>query len=182
MMSTSEIWTAYHDRLGGYVARHVRQQSDRDDVLQDLFSKIHAGLPTLRDESRLEAWLFRLARRAVVDLFRKRRPLPPAGEPTAVAAEEVPSKDVASWLPSMVDALPDPDREALVLADVQGLPQGDVAARLGISLSGAKSRIQRARLKLKDALLDCCDLSLDGRGIPIAFEPKHAACSCDSCG
>lgn len=182
MTTTAEIWGAFHDRLRGFVARRIRREGDREDVLQDIFMKIHAGLPGLADEAKLEAWLFGVARRAVVDHFRKRRSgaLPP--EPAAEPLAEDPSKEVASWLRPMMESLPIPDREALELADVAGLEQGAVAERLGLSLSGAKSRIQRARLKLKDVLQQCCEIELDRRGNPVAYAPKAASCSCDSCG
>jgi len=68
------------------------------------------------------------------------------------------------------------DREALLLTEVEGLTQQEMADRLNLSLSGAKSRAQRARKKLKHAFIECCDIELDRRGGVAAYLP-----GCDAC-
>jgi RNA polymerase sigma-70 factor (ECF subfamily) len=82
----------------------------------------------------------------------------------------------------MVTALPGPYREALLLTEYAGLTQQELAVRAGISLSGAKSRVQRGRERLKQLLLDCCHVELDRRGGIIDYRPNCAGCSCDDCG
>lgn len=64
----------------------------------------------------------------------------------------------------MVELLPKPYREAMRLADFEGLSQQEIADRMGISLSGAKSRVQRARQQLREMILDCCHVERDRRG------------------
>ena len=95
--------------------------------------------------------------------------------------ENLPDEDVISELfPSvraMVMSLPAQDRQALILTEYQGLTQKELAERLGLSLSGAKSRVQRARAKLKQQLLDCCHFELDRRGHVIDYQPRCACCS-----
>ncbi len=176
-MNTSEVWAAFGDRLRRYVRKHVRQEHDADDVLQEAVAKIHAGLDDLADPAKLEAWTFRVARRSIVDHHRRRRALSLDVEPAIEKDPENVTALVASWLPGMMEALPEKDREALRLTDVEGLPQRELAARLGLSLTGAKSRIQRARKRLQDTLLDCCDLELDRRGQALAYTPKNCACA-----
>jgi RNA polymerase sigma-70 factor (ECF subfamily) len=70
----------------------------------------------------------------------------------------------------MVEQLPEPYRTALKLADLEGLSQQDIADREGISLSGAKSRVQRARRQLGDMIRDCCRVERDARGNVIDYE------------
>jgi hypothetical protein len=65
---------------------------------------------------------------------------------------------------AMMDALPDAYREALRLTEYEGLSQKELSERLGISFSGAKSRVQRARAKLKQELLACCHFQFDQAG------------------
>ena len=64
----------------------------------------------------------------------------------------------------MLEGLPPDHWEALYLTEYEGLTQKELAERLGIGLSGAKSRVQRARARLKAMLLDCCHFELDRRG------------------
>jgi RNA polymerase sigma-70 factor (ECF subfamily) len=66
----------------------------------------------------------------------------------------------------MVGRLSPADRDAIDRTGIQGLRLAEAAARSGVSLSGMKSRVQRARGRLRTAMLECCDLALDGRGMP----------------
>lgn len=169
-MTTDAIWSAFSGRLRGFIAKRVRE-ADVDDVLQDVFAKIHAGLGGVRDDEKLEAWLFQVARRAVVDHHRVRRPgALPDDVPEKSEAEDLDAV-VASWLAPMMSSLPEEDREALRLR-----PQ-ELAATRGLSPSGAKSRVQRARLRLKEELLDCCHIEMDRRGHAIDVAPKRP-CDC----
>jgi RNA polymerase sigma-70 factor (ECF subfamily) len=98
---------------------------------------------------------------------------------------EAPSSDgglsqlIGSWMKSMMEELSPGDREVLNLSDLQGMSDRNIAARLGLSLSGAKSRVQRARTRLRGILLKCCRIELDRRGNPVRIEPR--ACRCSSC-
>jgi len=63
----------------------------------------------------------------------------------------------------------------------RSLSREELSERLGISFSGAKSRVQRARAKIKQQLLDCCHFELDHAGRIIDYQPHCACCSSDSC-
>ena len=77
----------------------------------------------------------------------------------------------------MIEGLPVKHREALKLTEYEGMTQKELAAKLGISISGAKSRVQRARAMLKDALMQCCHFELDRYGTVIDYHPR----TCSSC-
>jgi RNA polymerase sigma-70 factor (ECF subfamily) len=159
--------------LGRYVRRRVRNAADADDVLQDALLRIHAGLRGAEDPA---AWIFGVARRAVADHHRRRQGLPLEVDVAAPTATSAP----APCAEPMAERLPEADRELLRLAEVEGVPHAELAARLGVSLTAAKSRVSRARGRLKDALLACCRVELDGRGLPVDFVPR--AGTCGSCG
>lgn len=181
-MTTDAIWTAFSDRLRGFIAKRVRGESDVDDVLQDVFAKIHAGLGGLKEPEKLEAWLFQVARRAVLDHFRsKHRESAIPEEPAEPAPETNLTAEVASWLEPMMSLIPEEDRDLLRQADLDGIPQKELAERLGLSVTGAKSRIQRARARLKEAILDCCHLEMDRRGQPVDYTRKKDDCGACSC-
>lgn len=91
------------------------------------------------------------------------------------AADEI---DLKPAVEQMLQSLPEPYREALRLTEYDGLTQAEAAERLGISLSGAKSRVQRAREKLRQMLLECCHLEFDRRGKIIECQPRCACCEC----
>jgi len=183
--STEKIWALFSDRLRGFIAKRVRDQADVEDILQEVFAKIHAGLGGLKETEKLEAWLFQVARRAILDHFRSRAgKLRSAALPEDVAeapAEATISMEVASWLDPMMALLPVEDREVLQRSDLEGLSQKDLAERLGLSVTGAKSRVQRARKRLKAALLDCCHVEMDRRGNAIDYTRRRLDCGPCNC-
>ena len=89
--------------------------------------------------------------------------------------------ELALSLRGLVEQLPDPYREALLLTEFQGLSQVELAGRLGLSVSAAKSRVQRARGKLRDMLLACCHIELDRRGRVIDYYERCCCCNSSSC-
>lgn len=186
-LSTEDIWHELGDSLRGFLRR--RAPPDRvDDLLQEVFLRIHRGLEQLDDEELVAPWVYRIARNVLVDALRARRsealaddlelPEPPAAEPEPGP----PGAALAPVVAQMAETLPEPYRQAIQLHELQGLPQREVAARLGLSLPGAKSRIQRGRQLLRQLLLACCHVEFDRRDNPIALVPRSSCplCACDS--
>ena len=175
---TQQIWAEFGGRLRAFVARRVDNEADVEDILQDVFLRIHARLDTLGDERKLTAWVYQIARNAIIDHYRGQRPM--TDLPDSVAAPDPPPEDVVQellpGLDSMLARLTAENREALLLTEVAGLTQQELANRLGLSLPGAKSRVQRARRRLKDAFIACCQIELDRRGGVAAYQP-----GCDAC-
>jgi RNA polymerase sigma-70 factor (ECF subfamily) len=91
--------------------------------------------------------------------------------------EEDPEARLALSLKETVLALPEPHRQALLLTEYEGLNQRELAERLGISFSGAKSRVQRARQKLRSVLQECCHCELDRRGRVVDYYPRCCGCA-----
>jgi RNA polymerase sigma-70 factor (ECF subfamily) len=175
------FWQEHRSRLRGYIAKRVRESHAVDDMLQEVYLKVHANLHTVQSPGSLSAWLYRIAANVIVDHYRSQRPA--EALPEQLAAPETERDHVAelaACLQPLIDDLPENYRVALVLSEIEGLPQPQVAERLGLSLSGAKSRIQRGREKLRQSLLDCCDIETGRTGI-IGYERRVPKCDsgCD---
>lgn len=186
-LATEAVWLEVSGRLRGFIASRVRNRDDAEDVLQDVFVKIHDQLPALENPARLHAWVYQIARNAIADDYRRRSRTPELTDelPEDLAAdslEEDLSHEVASWLAPMIETLPPKYRDALLLAEVQGLTQQETAERLGISLSGAKSRVQRGRERLRETLLECCHVELDAAGRVVEWKSRRRACAPEGCG
>ncbi|HEX8393902.1 MAG TPA: RNA polymerase sigma factor SigZ [Longimicrobium sp.] len=179
MVTTEAVWSGFAEPLRAFIRRRVSDPDVADDVLQEVFVKVHAGLPRLQDGDRLQPWLYRIARNAVVDSYRARGgarvPLPES----LVAEEDEPrtSAELAACIRPFVEQLPEPYREAVRLTELEGLPQTRLAAHLGISVSGAKSRVQRGRARLKQMITDCCEVRMDAAGLILEFVPR-SVCGC----
>src|SRR6266498_5250925 len=181
MITPSEqLWETFSIPLQQFIGRRVRDQHSAEDILQDVFLKIHLHIDTLHSQERIASWIYQITRNAIADYYRTQRPAVDLSE-TLVAPYDLADDDlVRELLPcvaAMVDALPMAYREALRLTTYQGLSQKALSERLGISFSGAKSRVQRARAKLKQQLLECCHFQFDHAGRIIDYQSRCACCA-----
>ena len=184
--TTERVWETFHAPLQQFIRHRVSDDATAEDLLQDVFLNIHQHVDTLRDVKKLESWIYQVTRNAIIDYYRSIRTTTTLEDPEALQlAEDLPDEDVISELfpcvRTMATSLPAQDRQALILTEYQGLTQKELAELLGLSLSGAKSRVQRARAKLKQQLLACCHFELDRRGHVIDYQPRCACCSTDAC-
>ncbi|MGH9198084.1 MAG: RNA polymerase sigma factor SigZ, partial [Acidimicrobiia bacterium] len=185
--STERVWEELHVNIRNFVTRRVRNPADAEDVVQRVFLLVHRGLPSIRNDDRVHAWIYRTARNAVADFYRApaqtREVLSGGatdladaermtGDSRGQADEQTALRELADCLQPLLRQLPDTDLEALSLTEFQGLTQAEAAHRLGLSVSGMKSRVQRARHRLKTLIEDCCRLELDRRGSIISYETR----------
>ena len=183
----NRTWRELQAKLRPFVAKRVAGV-DVDDVVQEVFLRIQRGLPSLRDEQRLGPWVYQTARNAIIDHLRKsaRTPQPVAKPPgQAQTAEEdddrAVAREVAGYAALFVATLPSPYREALTLTELEGLTQKEAAEMLDVSLSGMKSRVQRGRQKLREALDGCCHIALDARRRVVECQPLPGGKRPDGC-
>jgi RNA polymerase sigma-70 factor (ECF subfamily) len=180
-MNTSEkIWQEYHSRLRSFIKSRTADSAAADDILQNVFLKMHGGLASLRDATKLQSWIYQIARNAIMDYYRLQKPAIDAPEWLIHSKPDPGEKSVqelSECLQPMIQLLPDIYREAVILSEIQGLKLKDVAQRQGTSLSGAKSRVQRGRALLKEMLADCCRLEFDHKGRVCDYERKSKSCN-----
>ena len=169
-------------RLRAFVRRRVRSDSDVDDLVQDVLHKL-----VQQDEGSIKgsvhAWLFTVARRAIIDRHRGRKTagqLDAAHEPVRVEETESVVSELARCLEPMLGSLAREDRSLLVRVDKNGETQADLARALGLSSSTVKSKVQRARARLRKTLEDCCSIELDIRGGPADYKRRPgSSCPCE---
>src|SRR5262245_51031623 len=179
-IASEQLWETFSRPLHQFIQRRVRDPHSAEDILQDVFLKIHTHIETLRTQERLTSWLYQITRNAIADYYRAQRPTAELAETLAVTDERAIDDAVRELIPcvaAMVDGLPDVYREALRLTQYQGLSQKALSERLGISFSGAKSRVQHARAKIREQLLDCCHFQFDYAGRIIDYQPRRACCA-----
>ena len=176
--------------IRAFVLSRVKDPALADDITQEALLRLTQRLHTLRDAERLEAWVFQIARNAVADHFRAAKESEPFDEETHVSKsvpdthaplaveDEKLRQAVAAYIRSVVENLPDPYRGALQVAEFEGLSQVELAERIGLSVSAAKSRVQRARAMLREEMERCCRWETDRYGSVLDLRPKSADC-CD---
>ena len=183
MTTTVEsIWHEFAEKLRSFIRSRVSDDATADDILQDVFVKIASRISSLKNPGTLQGWIFLIARHAVIDHYRTRKETVEVPEtlPDEPAGDDSGIEPLKAAFRRMIDALPEPYREAITLTELDGLTQKELASRLGISLSGAKSRVQRGREQLRQSLVDCCRFEFDRRGRVIDCTP-HRKADCPEC-
>lgn len=174
----TDLWLEHKSRLRSYIAKRVHESDAVDDILQEVLLKAHTGLHTVKSQGSVAAWLYRVAANAIADHYRSAKPM--EALPDELAEPEQQPDHIASLadcLQPLIDDLPETYRLPLVLSEIEGLTQQLVADRLGLSLSGAKSRVQRGREKLRQRLYECCDIETSESGV-VGFELRDPRRGC----
>lgn len=177
----ASIWERFHIELKTFIKNTTRNSSDTDDILQDAFVKIIGNWDKVNQSDNLRSYLYGIVRNTIYDHFKK-RPLIAGShafkeEFTIEEAQNLNATIADSCIIPFINKLPDHYREALLISEFQDISQKELAERLGISYSGAKSRVQRGKEKLKGLLLECCPYQSDVYGNIISDKKSNCGCS-----
>ncbi|WP_162053770.1 RNA polymerase sigma factor SigZ [Pontibacter pamirensis] len=178
--AVAPVFLAYEAQLRGFVLKRVQDKEEANDILQQLYLKLYKNCEQLQEVHNLKAWLYQITRNTVHDFFRESSRRQPLGAETELPEVELPGQErheVEALVEPLINLLPPEYAEPLRLSELEGISQKEIAERLGISYSGAKSRIQRGREKLKQLFLECCHLEVDRSGKLISAEVRNDCAS-----
>ena len=168
------IWKDFHKELDGFIYSRIKEREITNDILQDIFVKIQNNIGTLKDESKLSSWIYQIARNAINDYFRKQKPQFELNDYDSIEEEQAfENTELVKCLKPFVNQLDDKYKEALILTEFKGLTQKQLAEKLDISYSGARSRVQRAKVNLKKLFTDCCSIQSDKYGNIVDYQQKR---------
>lgn len=174
------IWESLNNGLRSFISSKVKNDADTDDILQEVYLKIHDHINGLKDSSKIRSWVYQITRNLIIDKYRLNKQELVAGEimkTLPVSSASTRFMNIAiSDMTKMMDKLPPEYCEALCLTELEGMSQKEYAEFKGISYSGARSRVQRARVILKDMLLQCCHYQFDKYGTVYHIQPKCCCC------
>ena len=181
-LETGQVWNEFSECLRGFILKRVNDEHYADEILQDAFVKIHKNLKNLQNEKNLRPWLYQIVRNTITDYFRNRKFPEELRQDEADVAEDAKldkeaSEEIGPCIKALLKRLPDRDRNAIEEVDFEGVSQTELSKKLEISVSGAKSRVQRARGRLKGLLQECCSFELDGHGNVLDYQPKASPLS-----
>jgi len=173
------IWNDFYNELRAYVAKTIRNQADADDVMQEVFVKITLNIEKINQAKNLRQYLYGIVRNAINDYFNNQQYKNSDIEiPDLLWEEGADSLNtiIADKLKPFINQLPEKYKETLLMTEFQNVSQKELADRLNISYSGAKSRAQRGKEKLKKELLDCCTFQSDVYGNIIDVKKNNCRC------
>ena len=182
--AASSMWEQLHDGLRAFIAKRVGNEAEIEDLLQEVFLRVHQNAESLQEPERMVSWVFQITRNAIIDHYRsaeRRRELL-AGLATeieqeknvmAVEEESEGKYELSHCLRPMIDRLSPEYREAIRLVELEGLTNQEAATKLGLSLPGMKSRVQRGRQQIRKMLDECCLIELDRRRGVVEYEERR---------
>ena len=176
------IWKEYHDQLLMFIRNWVSDKDAAEDILQNVFIKILSRINSLKDNTKIKNWLFQITRNTIIDHFRESKDTENISSDLQEEDDEINdniTEEVGNWIAPFIRSLPEKYQEALLLSEIKGMSQKDLATHLGISYSGAKSRVQRGRSILKEKLTQCCIFYTDKYGNIMEYKRKEN--DCDAC-
>ncbi|MBI2752046.1 MAG: RNA polymerase sigma factor [Betaproteobacteria bacterium] len=190
--TSADVFERHHARIYRYLLRLVRNGAEAEDLVQETFVRAHRRLQSLRDPTAVVPWLHRIATHVAYDSFRQsparagvqqaadaasgEAPFEPesadAGAP--LADEVFEQTEMSTCVQEFVATLPDTHRAALLLHDVHGLTNPEIARMLGCSLATVKIRLHRARARLRAILAAGCAFAHDRQGVLVCERrPTH---------
>lgn len=177
MKTVEKIWHDMHDKLLAFILKKIPDKAIAEDILQEVFVKIHEKIATLTDDTKLQAWIYQITRNLIVDHYRALKKgndllsdeteKDDGTEKTEVMEEAV--QDIINFM----DAMPPEHCDPLCATEIDGLSIKEYAIKTGISYTAAKSRVQRSRKMLKDMMMNCCQYQFDKYGTVISITPKR---------
>ncbi len=177
----THIWHRFHQELKGFIVNVVKSPSDADDILQEVFVKIIRNIDKVKEVKQLRPYLYGMVRNGISDFFRKKQHF---SDETKIpekwseeTAESLNTTIAECCIQPFIQQLTPKYKEALSLTVFENLPQKTLAKQLDISYSGAKSRVQRGKEKLKKIILDCCAYQSDVYGNLMEARNKDCDCS-----
>jgi RNA polymerase sigma-70 factor (ECF subfamily) len=169
-------WNVFQNELKGFIYKRVKDKALTDDIVQDVFLKAQSKIDQLQKSEKFTGWIYQITKNIIIDHFRKQsRSIHPSDLDWDNDTQNF-NECVSNALQELLPTLPEKYREALQLTEIENLSQLALAGRLGISYSGAKSRVQRARQMLKEKIDELLIVKTDPYGNAIVCRDRSRCC------
>lgn len=175
-MKTKTVWDLYATEVKYLILSKVKEDAIADDLLQETFIKVHVKLDSLKDTDKIKSWVFSIARHTIMDYFRSNKHNYAIAEDAFVSEDGNPEHTREDCLRGIIKSLPKKYRDPLILSDIKGLKQAQIAEQLQLPLPTVKSQIQRARKLIAQGFVACCDFRIDDNGYLVGELQEREHC------
>jgi RNA polymerase sigma-70 factor (ECF subfamily) len=177
------VFSEFQKPIYNYVLRMVKDRSLAEELTQDIFVKTYNSLSDFRGDSKVSTWVFRIATNACLDHFKSRSykklaktdllspeellkaTLPDDERKLPTAEEELIGAEMSSCVRNYIDDLPEEYRAVILLHDLQGFTNPEIAKITGTTLENVKIRLHRARCRMKEVFSSRCSFYRDERNV-----------------
>lgn len=169
---------AFEKGVRDFIGKKVSEPQDAEDIAQEVFLKISLAHSRNEKVINVKSWIYSVAAKTVADFYRRKY------RSKEVASDELPAEYTSGkndqqycacdFVLPLIDLLEEKYRIPLLLSDINNLNQQEIADKLKLSLPAAKSRIRRARLKLRELFAECTNIEYDIYGNVFTFGIKES--------
>ncbi len=180
-MIAQNIWNDFKHEIFGFIKARIKDVEAAEDILQDVFVKIHLNAKSLNENDKLTSWAYQITRNTIIDYYRKKKIINYPEDFKRNFPEDVydTNNDFIVCLKPFINHLPEIYKDALYKTTYENMSQKEYAHEMNFSYSATKSRIQRARQKLRNLFVDCCSVQSDKYGNIISAKSKSSKnCKC----
>jgi len=179
--TVEQAWLEYQSKLYSFIRSKVDTSDDAEDIVNEVFAKLIKKSGENATPDNIASWLYRVTRNSIVDYYRAKKRFEQLPEDLSVdSADTNTIRQLSKCMLPMIQALPKTYQQPLILSEIEGKKNKEVAVELGISLSAVKSRILRGRGKLHKSMVSCCRIYHNKAGNVVDYEQKSAG-FCKDC-
>lgn len=178
----NEVYEEFHPKILQYLSR-LTNSHEAEDLAQEVFAKVNQSLTNFKGESKLSTWLYRIATNTAIDRMRApsfKRSFETTsiedargvedrnvwlGHKKTLTDQTFIRKEMSECIREFIDKLPHDYKTVIILSDLEGFKNTEIADILQISLDAVKIRLHRARARLKILLNDGCDFYHDEQNV-----------------
>jgi RNA polymerase sigma-70 factor (ECF subfamily) len=178
-MTIDTLFKLYYHPLFNYAKSITKDVDEAHDAVQQVFIKINAKLLDLKDEQKIKSWLFTITKNTIYDFMRSKKKFEPISD--IHIPEEFPDENIndliSLWIQESIQEFPKEEQEILYQSEILGVNQKELAKSFNLPYSTLKSKIQRAREKIRKNLTECCTIIFDKNGNALDYYKNK----CKSC-
>lgn len=173
----TDLWNKFSSDLLIFIKSKISNESDAEDILQEVFVKIFKKVDSLKEVSKIKSWLYTITRNTIIDYYRRGKDSLLDQESMQQLTDNLEEEsnmndEVADCLKSMIFKLPDKYKEVYEKYENEGLKHKEIAEELDISVSTSKVRLLRAKEIFKNNLKKCCHFEVDSYGNILDYKKK----------
>ncbi len=168
----SSVWLDYKDALRNYIFKIVKEEDTANSLAHEVLMKVYSSCCSGTKIINVRSWLFQIAYNTCMDHFKKEKKTMEINFEPHEEKDNLTYKRAEEFIEPLIRLLPEKYAHPLILSDLEGKKQQEVAAILELSLTATKSRIQRARVLLKNQITECVHVEVDKNGNLMAFNVK----------
>jgi len=178
----NELYKQYYSKLLAFINSKVHNKHDAEDILSEVFIKIYKNIEKLDSDEKITSWIYTITRNSIIDFYRKNNKTPTLQEFKEESTfddkkqEKSIHDELSNCLKPMINSLPDNYKEVLLLSEIKGLKQSEIAKEINLSAANTKSLIFRGKKKIKEKLHECCSYEYDSLGNVIEYNAKGENC------